>query len=272
MTFETTLTFESTDRMTEPCRRGLEHLLLGCADTKLLLGYHYGEWTFGPPALEAAIANCSLAQGELGHVRLLHALLSGHFGIDLDALTDRRAAADFANVAYLDQALATWPAFVAANAVVDLAVSRVLNALRDSTFKPLRMSVDKMLDEERYHAHHGRGWFRTVAAADAESRARLAEAVRRALAAVVTWLGPEGHEEDEALVTAGVTSEPIRGVRDALYRDLEQLADGTDLALEGSPVTLDGWDPATRRVTPGGPDEDILRHLKGSKNAIFKLR
>ena len=51
----------------EEARDGTRAALLACADTKLLLGYHYGEWTFGAPALEAAIAACSMGQDELGH-------------------------------------------------------------------------------------------------------------------------------------------------------------------------------------------------------------
>ena len=33
----------------------LRSTLVALSDTKLLLGYHYGEWTFGPPAIEAGI-------------------------------------------------------------------------------------------------------------------------------------------------------------------------------------------------------------------------
>ena len=76
MTKQMTAEFETTEGMSPECAAGLRQVLMGCADSKLLLGFHYGEWTFGTPELEAAVASCSLAQAELGHVRLLHAVLN----------------------------------------------------------------------------------------------------------------------------------------------------------------------------------------------------
>src|SRR3972149_5763036 len=119
--------FESLAGMPAEGAEGLHHLLWALADTKLLLGYHYGEWTFGTPALEAAIANCSLPQTALGHVRLLHGILKAHLGADPDGRVERRSAREFASVAFLDQDLPDWASVVAATYVVDLAVSQVLH-------------------------------------------------------------------------------------------------------------------------------------------------
>lgn len=264
--------FPSTEGMPEAAKTGLRNLLLACADTKLLLGYHYGEWTFGTPALEAAIANCSLAQTELGHVRLLHAVLRNHYDDDADALIERRPPREFANVAYLDRPITTWAGFVGANYVVDLAVTRVLYALRDSAFKPLRMSVDKMLDEERYHIHHGQGWFRTLATRDAASRRAVQEAVNTALATVVEWLGPDADPGDDALVETGCKAETNAATLEALFDDIAKAAGsrGAQVDVERH-TSFAGWDPATRRRDGSGPDEEILQHLRGSKNEVFKL-
>jgi len=263
--------FESTDGMSEPCARGLRHLLLACADTKLLLGYHYGEWTFGTPALEAAVASCSLAQTELGHVRLLHALLSRHCGDDPDALVERRPAQAFAGVGYLDRPVETWPGFVAANLVVDLAVTRTLHALAGSAFRPLRASVDKMLDEERHHLHHGRGWFRTLAGREGDS-VELRRQTEAAIASVVEWFGPEGEPEDTALVGAGVKAEPNGAIRDAVVQEVMSLAREAGISLAPPrPPDVGAWNPATRRAGDGGPEETILFRLRGTRNEVFKL-
>lgn len=263
--------FESTEGMSEACARGLRHLLLACADTKLLLGYHYGEWTFGTPELEAAVASCSLAQTELGHVRLLHALLHRHFGDDPDALVERRPSAGFASVGFLDDAIEAWTGFVAANLVVDLAVTRTLYALAGSTFRPLRMSVGKMLDEERYHLHHGRGWFRTLARRDNEV-AELRRQTEAALRSVAEWYGPKGEAEDAALVDAGVKSAASPAILDAIVRDVTSLAEEAGVALDAPAwKALGAWNPATRRLQVGGPDETILFRLRGTRNEVFKL-
>jgi len=265
--------FESLDGMPSAAAEGLHCLLWALADTKLLLGFHYGEWTFGTPELEAAVASCSLSQSELGHVRLLHAILKKHWNGDPDATIESRPAAAFANTAYLDQPVDGWPAFVAMNAVVDLAATRVLASLRGSAFKPLRMSVDKMLDEERHHAHHGRGWFRTLGRRGGADAEQLATATGRALGAVAVWLGPPDDPADRALTEAGIRRESSFAVFTALSEDLRQLAAEAGVAMPTAvPVAFAGWNPRTRRnVGARGPADDILFHLRGEANAMFRL-
>ena len=271
MSQQTTAEFETTTGMPDACARGLRQLLLACADSKLLLGYHYGEWTFGTPELEAAVASCSLAQAELGHVRLLHAVLTKHFGDDPDALVGTRAPEAFANVGFLDRPIEDWAGFVAMNYVVDLAATRLLHAFQGSSFKPIRMSVDKMLDEERYHLHHGRGWFRTLAARG-DQREVLEYRTGTALSAVAEWLGPANEPGDAALVEAGIKSAANGAVLNAVVRDVTGLAAEVGIALDPAlPSDFRAWTPENRRIAGGGPDDEILFHLRGTKNEVFKL-
>jgi len=270
---QTAKQYDSTEGMSPACADGLRNLLTACADTKLILGYHYGEWTFGPPELEAAIAGCSLCQTELGHVRLLHGLLKRHYGADPVQLVEGRAPAEFASISYLDSDLEDWAELVAANYVVDLAVTRLLHSLKGSSFTPLRMSLEKMLDEERYHIHHGQGWFRTLCGKSEECRGSVEAAVNRALASVAEWFGPAGEPEDEALVEAGVKSRTNPEVLEDLLADIERIAGPLGVEIEvAKPSRPDGWSPGTRRARDAGPSEDILYHLRGSKNAVFKLK
>lgn len=262
--------FATARDLPENCRLALRNLLVACADTKLLLGYHYGEWTFGTPALEAAIANCSLSQTELGHVRLLHGILKAHFLEDLDALVERRAAGEFANVAYLDRDLPDWAAVVAATYGVDLAVTHVLYAMRSSTFLPVRSVADKMLDEERYHAHHGRGWFRAVAARGGESLRAVEAAVQDALRAVAEWFGPADEAEDGALVAAGIKARSNADLLAQFVREVAQLGSTVGVHLGLDSAEYDRWSPRTRRGRAGGPSDEILYHMRGSKNAMFR--
>jgi len=271
MTNQAVAEFETTDGMSPDCRSGLRQVLLACADSKLLLGYHYGEWTFGTPELEAAVASCSLAQAELGHVRLLHAVLHKHFDQDPDALVEQRPNNAYANIGFLDRPVTDWAGFVAINYVVDHAVTRTLHSLRGSSFKPLRMSVEKMLDEERYHLHHGRGWFRTLAERPAQ-RDALQRQVEAALASVSTWFGPDDEPGDLALVAAGVKLETNAALRTAVLEEVAQLAAAAGLTITVDIAAgFDGWSADTRRVADGGPDDEILFHLRGTKNEIFKL-
>ena len=267
---QTAATYDRLDGMVAPCPDGLRHLITACADTKLLLGYHYGEWTFGTPELEAAVASCSLSQAELGHTRLLHAILKKHWNDDPDALIESREPAQFANIAFLDVPLAGWAEFVAMNAVVDMAVTRVLHSMRGCAFLPFRNNTAKMLDEERYHVHHGRGWFRMMASRD--SCDQLGAATERSLASVACWFGPAGESEDEALVAGGFKDTSNPDLFAALEADVRGMADAAELRLSPIPAPdFSGWNPSTRRPAGTAPDDEILYHLRGTRNAIFKL-
>lgn len=272
MSTVTTAEHETTASLDEATKAALHRLLRAIADTKLLLGYHYGEWTFGTPVLEAAVANCSLAQSELGHLRLLDGILKKHFGDDPDALLADRAPEAFANVRYLDHDLPGWTGCVAMTAVVDFAITGLLDALRNSAFRPVRQSIDKMLDEERYHVHHGRGWLRTWAARGDEERAALGAQVGVALAHVAEWFGPTGEADDQALVAAGIKTRTNSDILQTVQAEMSSLAADVGLSLpEAETVDFGAWTPANRRVGSGGPDAEILSHLRGDRNDLFKL-
>jgi ring-1,2-phenylacetyl-CoA epoxidase subunit PaaC len=263
--------YETAEDLPPECHHALRRLLLACADSKLMLGYHYGEWTFGTPELEAAVASCSLAQSELGHVRLLHGILKAQWGDDPDQLVEARPAQAFATIRYLDRPIEDWTGFVAMNYVVDMAVTRVLHSMTGSAFLPVRMSVDKVVDEERYHVHHGQGWFRALAARD-DARARIGRRVSDAMAAVAEWLGPSGEPEDHALVSAGIKSAANADLFRALHDDVGRLAEQYHVSLDRpAPPSAEGWSAGIRRKGTGGPDEALLYHLRGTKNAVFKL-
>lgn len=271
---------DGAELIPEPARRGTRAALLACADTKLLLGYHYGEWTFGAPALEAAIAACSMGQDELGHARLLHGLLDHFFGLTQEALVEERPPAEFANIAYLDRGFDSWAGLVAANALVDLAVTLEIAAFRGSSLGALRRVVDKMLQEERFHDDHGRAWFLLAARRDASSRESLARATREALPAVLAFFGDPAAGHDAPLIDAGVKTRPDADVREDFLHRMERLAEeagfGAAAARPGGDLWADGdvawaaWDADRRRLGAGGPSEELIEHLSGAKNVEFR--
>lgn len=271
MSTATTAEYQTAAELDDATAAALHHLLRAVADTKLLLGYHYGEWTFGTPELEAAVANCSLSQSELGHVRLLDGILKKAYGDDPDRTLEARPAEAFANIDFLDHDLDGWPGCVAMNAVVDFAITHLLSSMQHSTFRPLRQNVAKMLDEERYHVHHGRGWIRTWAARDGAAGTNLRAAVGQALESVARWCGPEGEAEDQALIEAGIKAKSNWEILADVRADLDQLFSEVGLPASDLPVPDFGaWSPATRRVGADGPSEEILGHLRGDRNDLFK--
>jgi ring-1,2-phenylacetyl-CoA epoxidase subunit PaaC len=275
--------FSSAKDLPGNLREHVRQLLLAIADTKLLLGFHYAEWTFGTPALEACIAACSMSQDEFGHVRLLHACLNTQFGMNPNELIETRPAGEFATVVALNHPLKTWAETVAVNLLVDGAVTVVLNALRGSTFEPVANFMDKMVEEEKHHVRHGQGWFRTLASRNPETKAALQSASQRALAATLEWLGPDDHAMAAELSNAGVLNSRWATLRQHYLDWIGGVVEDTSMALgiakKGAAYQLSGavdynhWQPQTRSSARAvrAVDEQILYHLRGSKNAEFKL-
>jgi phenylacetate-CoA oxygenase PaaI subunit len=265
--------------MAAATREALRNALLAVTDTKLFLGYHYGEWTFGPPSLEAAIACCSMSQDEFGHSRLLNGILSQHFGDDPEGLLNERSPQQFAHAAFLDERLSSWADVIAANLVLDIGVTLYLAAFRGSNFEPLRVILDKLLEEEKYHLRHAEGWLRTISRKDDGTRDRLAGSIDRALASWIEWLGPDTSPEDRELVDAGIKRRTNAEIFEQYIDWLLPLVQNAGLSLSERAVWTqkreqtpwDDWQPVNRRRSASTPDETILQQLRGSKNEVFKL-
>lgn len=258
-------------------RLGLQTTVIALSDTKLLLGYHYGEWTFGPPAIEAGIAACSMAQEEFGHTRLFNRILKREFDVEIDPLNDTRTPEVFASIAFLDRAFESWADLVAANVVVDQALSLMVSAFADQRFDPIVRIADKMLLEERFHYAHAEGWVRLMEEKGGAPREALRQSLSRAIRDTSAFFGPPGH--DAALLTAGLKHTDDDALRQRLLDRLANLlqepkAVGLTSASRGwtlaEPLNWDDWDPARRRLDRGGPDAGILDELRGTKNVAFK--
>jgi ring-1,2-phenylacetyl-CoA epoxidase subunit PaaC len=272
---------EGRELVAERARRPFKAALLACADTKLLLGYHYGEWTFGAPALEAAIAACSMGQDELGHARLLHGQLDHFFGLTQETLVEERTGKDFASVAFLDRPFGSWADLVVANALVDLAVTLEIGSFRGSSLGALRRVVDKMIQEEKFHDEHGRAWFHLAAARSPESRESIAVATRSALPSVLAFFGDPAAGHDRDLLETGIKTIPDAEVRADFLERLERLVQaagfpagaaspGGDLRGEADRIDWRAWDPDRRRVGTTGPSDELLEHLSGARNLEFR--
>ncbi|HYO46197.1 MAG TPA: Phenylacetic acid catabolic protein [Gemmatimonadota bacterium] len=251
--------------------------LVALSDTKLLLGYHYGEWTFGPPAIEAGIAACSMAQEEFGHTRLLNGILKREFDLEIDPLADLRLPQAFASIAFLDRPLESWAELVAANAVVDIALSLLLSSFEAGSFQPLARAVPKMLLEERFHAEHADGWVRLIESEGGPVRDALRRALAHALRDTAAFFGPPGH--DTELIRSGARTVDDDALRGRLCARLAGLVeDPSAVGLTevrgawslGEKPDWSGWDAGRRRLSAGGPDQEMLDELRGTKNVAFR--
>ncbi len=261
----------------EGVRDALRSTIVALSDNKLLLGYHYGEWTFGPPAIEAGIAACSMAQEEFGHGRLLNGILKREFELEVDPLNDKRSPEAFASIAFLDRPFESWADVVAANAVVDQALSLALSAFVDSAWEPMARVVGKMLMEEKFHHAHAEGWVRLMEGRPGAPRDATRVSLGRALRDAAAYFGPPDH--DQEILEEGLKKVSDDELRARLFRRVAGLLDEpAAVGLEGrdgawslaEPLDWADWDPARRRLDPGGPGQAILDELRGTKNVAFK--
>lgn len=256
--------------LTPGTRDAVRDLILVLADCKRLLGTRYAGWMLGAPELEGGIALASMAQDEWGHGRLLYAMLRD-FDEDVDALEHGREADAYCSIECLDQEAGDWARLVALNVLVDNALSTQFEAMRDSTWQPLRQRVEKMLDEEQFHSAHGSAWVHWFARTGEDGHALLRAAIRHYAPDVLRWFGPDS-DRARALVAEGVVDAAGSALRERFVTRvsplLAPLGDGDIFAAE--PHFTD-FDEARRRRSGTAPDPETIQRVRGDRNRAFLM-
>jgi phenylacetate-CoA oxygenase PaaI subunit len=244
---------------TPPASAAVFALIARLADNKYYLGRRYAEWCSAAPELESGVAAAAMAQDELGHARAIYPLLRDLAAPDIDpAQVDPDTRTCFVNLAALDEPFAGWPDFVAANFLVDTALSTVFAAGRTSSFEPLAARSRKVLQEERVHAEHGEAWVRRLARGVPAVRTAAEIALLRIWDETLCWFGRP--DERGALAEEGVldaTPDELRArflavvgptiVASGLGLPVRRADDGQSWELTG-PLPWREWDPATYRL------------------------
>jgi phenylacetate-CoA oxygenase PaaI subunit len=245
-----------------PEQQALFDLLAALADNKYFLGRRYAEWCNGAPTLESSVAAAAMAQDELGHARAIYPLLQD-FPQAREHLAEfePETRTDFCNVAFLDQVFTGWADFVAANFLLDTALSVVFEFAQESRFESLRGRAKKVLQEEQVHALHGEGWSRRLARTGGLVRGTLEAALQRAWLETLCWFGPAADPRGKLLQEGGILS---GGPEDLRQRWLQRVGPAlveTDLAAvfalrqesdgrwaQQTPFPWTTWDAARRRL------------------------
>ena len=258
---------EVPDTLHEP----LGKLLLSLADNKRLLGMRYSEWILGAPTLEAGIACSAMAQDEWGHSRILYAMLKD-LGYEPGALEHEREADGYLNSELLDTPPDDWPTMLALNALFDTALTIQCEALAESRFSPLHYKVRKLLDEERFHFDHARGWTARFTSTDA-GRQALAEAFTAALDGCLRWFGAAGGEIGAHLAAEGIVDGDPDTLRARWIERVGPLLEQAGLTAfeDASKLDWDDWNDGRRRSGAGGPDSDTLARVRGDKNRAMLM-
>jgi ring-1,2-phenylacetyl-CoA epoxidase subunit PaaC len=242
-------------------RNALSLLLMSMADDEFVIGFSDSEWTGIAPLLEEDVAMSSIAQDELGHARALYELLAQVVddGRDADEIAFDRPVEGYYHAPLLDHPRGDWAHTIARRYLYDTADAVRLEALADSSFRPLAELVAKIRREERYHLLHVGAWMQRLATRAGEPRRRLLEALDRLSPDAATVLGPLPDE----------TSLRMAGIIDAEFHDLQgrwRAAIGPTFERLDLPMPPES--PVPER---GGAHSDGFRWLWGEFTSVRRL-
>jgi len=224
-------------------RSTLEALVHSLAENKKLLGRRYSEWAVGGPTLEAAIALSAMTQDELGHSRVLYGLLEELRG--MPATGDADWTVEGWGLSVLTRPFETWSDLIVVVALLDSALTTLVEAATTSVFPPLQRRTRKMVEEERYHALYGAQWLERLARYP-RVRSAMADSALRVFTEAMAWLGPPG--DLAPLRAAGVLNADADELRDRYCRRVRPAFEALGLRPEAAVVPWDRWDPAWRRL------------------------
>lgn len=235
-------------------------LMARLADNKFFLGRRYAEWCSSAPTLESSVAAAAMAQDELGHARAIYPVLKTLVP-DAGAETDPETRTAFTALSCLDAPFGGWEDFVAANVLIDNALTLVFESGKDSRFEPLAGRSRKVLQEERMHAQHGDGWVRRMAREGGAAREAMQAALLRMWDEVLCWFGPSG--ANDPLKTAGVLDASPDELRARFLMIVGPTLSTVGLKLplrragdrweSTEPLPWDRWDAASYRLAPAKP-------------------
>ena len=192
---------ELTDSRAEAA--ALANLVASVADNKYFLAHRLARWGVGAPALESAVACTAIAQEEAGHARGLYSLLEDFppelRPVPLDREDDRERK--YA-VSFLVEASDSWYRAVAAQALIDFALTTLLEACVGSSVAELRKRADRILADEGFHRRYVEGRLRELGSTPAEASI-LEDELAALLPETLCWFGPPGEPGLELLVDAG---------------------------------------------------------------------
>lgn len=159
----------------------LVSLLLSMGDDEFILGHRDSEWCGAAPILEEDIAFANIALDELGHAKIWYTLIGTLKGEDLETYPDRlafkRGPADFRNLPMVELPNGDWAFSMLRQYLFDAFEIVHLDALMNSTYRPIAEAAAKLRKEEAYHYRHTHAWVLRLGQGTEESQRRMQNAL-----------------------------------------------------------------------------------------------
>lgn len=174
----------------------IKDLLYRMADDDMIIGHRMSEWTGIGPILEEDIAFSSIAQDEIGHAQAYYQMMHEFMGEGHpDQVAFNRPSAEFRSCQLVEYPIGDYAFSLVRHALYDIAESLRLEALAQSSFRPLSELAKKLLREEKYHLLHAHTWLKQLGPATAESNQRLQTAMDELYPIAFSLFEPTSYEQ-----------------------------------------------------------------------------
>jgi 1,2-phenylacetyl-CoA epoxidase catalytic subunit len=237
----------------------LANLVASVADNKYFLAHRLARWGVGAPALESAVACTAIAQEEAGHARGLYSLLEDFppelRPVPLDREDDRERK--YA-VSFLVEESDSWYRAVAAQALMDFAMTTLLEACVGSSVTELRKRADRILADEGFHRRYVEGRLRELGSTPAEGSI-LEDELAALLPETLCWFGPPGEPGLELLVGAGIVEHDNETLRERFLVGMHAQTGVAGLSLPDTrKLPWERWSGLERRLSSEpAPGDDV---------------
>ncbi|OLN21274.1 phenylacetic acid catabolism protein [Domibacillus antri] len=171
------------------------------ADNKYLLGDRLVEIGVSGPRLESTLSAIAMAQGELGHARLLYSWaldLSGFSGKKPEIESQTGKAFQF--IEQVDD----WVSLIAALYTVNASVDIVLNAVLKAENTDIVSRIQKLIREQKEHMMYTEGWIRQLREDSKPVQQKLQQYLDAYTLEAAEWL--ESLDADKTLQEGGYLS------------------------------------------------------------------
>ncbi|OCA80870.1 Phenylacetic acid catabolic protein [Pseudobacillus wudalianchiensis] len=186
------------------------------ADNKYVMGDRLVEVGVSGPNLEATLAAIAMAQGELGHARLLY-----NWSFDLKELKKKpdiesQTGKAFPAIVNVNNWIALIASLYAANVAIDL----VLRAVLDSGQSKAASRIQKLINEQNEHLIYSENWARQLLNDKGAIPSKFKEALSEAVSQAEAWL--KYVEQQTELAEAGYIAKNL-SLQQAFKSQIDQL-------------------------------------------------
>ena len=243
------------DASLDEFEEGLAVVLLEAADDEHIMGNRLCDWTGVAPTVEEDVSMGNIAQDELGHAESLYEEVASLVGSSLDHLAYQRPSTEFRNIQLTEREFGDWADTVVRQYFYDVADDIRMDALQDGDLperdESLAGYLQKVDEEEEFHAEHGEVWLETLAD-QADGKEKVQRAIDENWVDALAFFETDPQTVD--LVEAGVYARSLAEQRETFIEEITA-------TLEENGYTVPDTDVADLGAGRAGKHTDDLDAL-----------